>query len=197
MSIIDEITREFRNKEIPDFKAGDTVRVYMRIKEGEKERVQFFEGIVIAIHRNGISTTFKVRKESFGVGVEKTFPLYSPLIEKIEVKRRGDVRRAKLYYLRKLSGKKARVKEKKEWMIKKKEEAKRAQQEAQAEAPAAEEVSLPEEGVSSVEAEETVPSSEETSQAKEEVSPEETEKAGEQASGEAVKEEPSDSDEKE
>jgi len=142
MSIIDEITREFRNREIPNFRAGDTVRVYMRIKEGEKERVQYFEGIVISIHRNGVSSTFKVRKESFGVGVEKTFPLYSPLIEKIEVKRRGDVRRAKLYYLRKLSGKKARVKEKKDWMIKKKEEARAARlEEEKKEAVSREEIS--------------------------------------------------------
>jgi large subunit ribosomal protein L19 len=119
MSIIDEISKEFTDKNIPKFKAGDTIRVYLRIREGEKERVQYFEGYVIGIHKNGISSTFKVRKESYGVGVERTFPLFSPLIQKIVVKRRGDVRRGKLYYLRELSGKKARVKEKKDWMIKK------------------------------------------------------------------------------
>lgn len=119
MSGIDKITKEFTNKKIPKFKSGDTVRVFLKIREGEKERIQYYEGVVIAIHNNGISSTFKVRKESYGVGVERTFPLFSPLIQKIEVKRRGDVRRAKLYYLRKLTGKKARVKEKKDWMIKK------------------------------------------------------------------------------
>jgi large subunit ribosomal protein L19 len=131
MSIIDEIMKDSLNKKIPRFKAGDTVRVYLKIKEGEKERVQYYEGVVIGIHKNGISTTFKVRKESYGVGVERTFPLFSPLIQKIEVKRRGDVRRAKLYYLRKLSGKKARIKEKKDWMLKKSEvEAREAEEEA-------------------------------------------------------------------
>ncbi len=120
MSIIDEITGEFTDKKMPPFKAGDTVRVYLKIREGEKERVQYFEGYVLGIHRNGISSTFKVRKESYGIGVERTFPLFSPLIQKIEVKRKGDVRRGKLYYLRERFGKKARVKEKKDWMIKKK-----------------------------------------------------------------------------
>ncbi len=120
MSIIDEIAGEFTDKKVPPFKAGDTVRVYLKIREGEKERVQYFEGYVLGIHRNGISSTFKVRKESYGIGVERTFPLFSPLIQKIEVKRKGDVRRGKLYYLRERFGKKARVKEKKDWMIKKK-----------------------------------------------------------------------------
>jgi large subunit ribosomal protein L19 len=143
MSIIDDITRDSLSKKIPRFKAGDTVRVYLKIKEGEKERVQFYEGVVIAIHRNGISTTFKVRKESYGVGVERTFPLFSPLIQKIEVKRRGDVRRAKLYYLRKLSGKKAKVKERKDWMLKKSEvELQEADREMEQELPPEEEVAV-------------------------------------------------------
>lgn len=136
MSIIDEIMRDSLNKKIPRFKAGDTVRVYLKIKEGEKERIQYYEGVVIAIHNNGISTTFKVRKESYGVGVERTFPLFSPLVQKIEVKRRGDVRRAKLYYLRKLSGKKARIKERKDWMLKKSEvEAREAEEAIEQEVP--------------------------------------------------------------
>lgn len=143
MSIIDDITRDALNKKIPRFKAGDTVRVYLKIKEGEKERVQYYEGVVIGIHRNGISTTFKVRKESYGVGVERTFPLFSPLIQKIEVKRRGDVRRAKLYYLRKLSGKKAKVKERKDWMLKKSEvELQEADREMEQELPPEEEVAV-------------------------------------------------------
>jgi len=94
----------------PDFKAGDTLRVHVRIREGEKDRVQVFEGVCIARHGNGLSSTFTVRKESYGVGVERVFPLHSPRLEKIEVKDRGRVRRAKLYYLRKLTGKAARIK---------------------------------------------------------------------------------------
>lgn len=138
MSIIDDIMKDSLKRKIPRFKAGDTVRVYLRIKEGEKERVQYYEGVVIGIHNNGISSTFKVRKESYGVGVERTFPLFSPLIQKIEVKRRGDVRRAKLYYLRKLSGKKAKVKEKKDWMLKKSEvEAREAEAAIEEETPVA------------------------------------------------------------
>lgn len=114
-----ELAKSQLRSDLPAFKAGDTVRVYLRIREGEKERVQYFEGIVIGFHRNGPSTTFKVRKESYGVGVERTFPLNSPLIEKIVVKKKGDVRRAKLFFLRKVSGKKARIREKKDWLGKK------------------------------------------------------------------------------
>jgi large subunit ribosomal protein L19 len=95
--------------DLTEFGAGDTVRVHVRIREGEKERVQVFEGVCIARHLNGISSTFTVRKESYGVGVERVFPLHSPRIEKVEVKDRGRVRRAKLYYLRNLTGKKARI----------------------------------------------------------------------------------------
>ncbi len=93
----------------PDFQAGDTVRVHVRIREGEKDRIQVFEGVVIARHANGLSSTFTVRKESYGVGVERCFPLHSPRIEKIEVKDKGRVRRAKLFYLRDLTGKAARI----------------------------------------------------------------------------------------
>lgn len=96
---------------IPEFKAGDVVRVYCKIVEGEKERIQIFEGVVIKRHNYGISSTFTVRKVSYGVGVERIFPLYAPTIEKIELVTPGRVRRAKLYYLRNLSGKKARISE--------------------------------------------------------------------------------------
>jgi large subunit ribosomal protein L19 len=109
------ILRDFENAQrrtdIPDFSPGDTVRVHVRIKEGDKERIQVFEGVVIARKHGGLRETFTVRKISFGVGVERIFPLHSPVIERIEVVRRGDVRRAKLYYLRKLKGKAARIRE--------------------------------------------------------------------------------------
>jgi large subunit ribosomal protein L19 len=116
---MEELEKSQVRGDLPEFNVGDTVRVYSRIKEGEKERVQYFEGIVIGFHRHGVSTTFKVRKESYGVGVEKTYPLHSPLLEKIVVKKKGDVRRAKLFFLRKVSGKKARIREKKDWLAKK------------------------------------------------------------------------------
>ncbi len=119
MTLLQDVEDAQLRKDLPKFNVGDTVRVFSRIKEGEKERVQYFEGIVIGFHRNGIATTFKVRKESYGVGVERTYPIHSPLLEKIEVKKRGDVRRAKLFYLRGVSGKKARIREKKDWLSKK------------------------------------------------------------------------------
>ncbi len=119
MSLLKDIESRQQRKDLPKFNVGDTVRVFSRIKEGEKERVQYFEGIVIGFHRNAVSTTFKVRKESYGVGVERTYPIHSPLLEKIEVKKKGDVRRAKLFYLRDVSGKKARIREKKDWLSKK------------------------------------------------------------------------------
>jgi large subunit ribosomal protein L19 len=106
------VENSFLKENIPQFKPGDTLRVYIKIKEGGKERVQVFEGICIARSGGGTRETFTVRKVSFGVGIEKIFPLHSPSIEKIEVVRYGDTRRAKLYYLRELKGKKARVKEK-------------------------------------------------------------------------------------
>ncbi len=100
-------------RSLPTFRVGDTVRVHYRIREGEKERVQVFEGVVIRVHRGGVGATFTVRKVSFGVGVERIFPLHSPRIEKLEVKSRGHVRQARLYYLRELRGKKARLRERK------------------------------------------------------------------------------------
>ncbi|MBD1371424.1 50S ribosomal protein L19 [Hazenella sp. IB182357] len=98
-------------QDIPQFRAGDTVRVHVKVIEGQRERIQLFEGVVIQRRGGGISETFTVRKISYGVGVERTFPLHSPRIDKLEVIRRGKVRRAKLYYLRSLRGKAARIKE--------------------------------------------------------------------------------------
>jgi len=111
MNAIDKIESEQLKKDIPSFKAGDTVRVHLKIKEGAKERIQVFEGLVIAKKHGGIRETFMVRKVSFGIGVERIFPLHSSRIEKIDVIKRGKVRRAKLYYLRNLKGKAARIKE--------------------------------------------------------------------------------------
>jgi large subunit ribosomal protein L19 len=111
MNKLIEIERPFLRTDLPDFRPGDTVKVYFRIKEGDKERIQPFEGVVIRKRGSGTGATFTVRKISYGVGVERTFPLHSPLIEKIEVLRRGKVRRARLYYLREKIGKKAKVKE--------------------------------------------------------------------------------------
>ena len=109
--IIKELEAAQIKEEIPQFNTGDTVRVHTRIKEGNRERIQIFEGVVLKIQGGGNRTTFTVRKESSGIGVEKTWPLHSPNVEKVEVVRRGKVRRAKLNYLRGLSGKKAKVKE--------------------------------------------------------------------------------------
>jgi large subunit ribosomal protein L19 len=95
----------------PDFRSGDTVRVHVRIPEGDKERIQVFEGVVLSRKRGGISATFTVRKTSYGVGVERVFPLHSPMIARIELKSRGQVRRARLYYLRDLTGKAARIRD--------------------------------------------------------------------------------------
>ena len=111
-NIIESIERAQLRDGIPRFKAGDTVRVHFQVIEGQRRRVQVFEGIVIKRQGSGVRETFTVRKQSFGVGVERTFPLHSPKIERIEVMAIGDVRRAKLYYLREKVGKKARVREK-------------------------------------------------------------------------------------
>jgi len=111
MNPIEFIEREHVRTDLPDFKAGDTVRVHVKIVEGDKERTQIFQGVVISKRKGGTRATFTVRKVSYGIGVERIFPLYSPRIEKIEVVSRGKVRRAKLYYLRKLRGKAARIKE--------------------------------------------------------------------------------------
>ena len=111
-SIIARIEQEQMTKEIPSFGAGDTVVVQVKVKEGKNERLQAYEGIVIGKKNRGLNSSFIVRKISHGVGVERTFQMYSPLVDSIEVKRRGDVRRAKLYYLRDLASKAARIKEK-------------------------------------------------------------------------------------
>ena len=112
MIIIRKITEEQLRSDIPAFRPGDTVRVHVKVIEGQRERIQIFEGVVIKRRGSGISETFIVRKISYGVGVERTFPLNSPKIDKIEVVRKGKVRRSKLYYLRGLRGKAARIKEK-------------------------------------------------------------------------------------
>ena len=112
MDKIQAFVNEQLKTEVPQFGIGDGVKVYIRITEGEKERIQLFEGTVIAKHGGGISETFTVRRVSYGVGVEKTFPIHSPNVDKIEVFRRAKVRRAKLYYLRSRVGKAAKVKEK-------------------------------------------------------------------------------------
>ncbi len=111
MTIIEQINNENIKKEVPKFNVGDTVRVSVKVIEGTRERLQAYEGIVIAKRGGGISETFTVRRISFGVGVERTFPLHSPKVADIKVVKKGAVRRAKLYYLRKLTGKAARVKE--------------------------------------------------------------------------------------
>ena len=111
MDMIKAFTNEQLKKEVPQFNVGDTVRVHNKIVEGSRERIQLFEGTVIAKKNGGISETFTVRRVSYGVGVEKTFPLHSPRVEKVEVVRTGKVRRAKLYYLRDRVGKAAKVKE--------------------------------------------------------------------------------------
>ncbi|MGO4887803.1 50S ribosomal protein L19 [Anaerobacillus sp. MEB173] len=110
-NIIREITKEQLKTDLPTFRPGDTVRVHVKVVEGTRERIQVFEGVVIKRRGTGVSETFTARKISYGVGVERTFPLHSPKIDKIEVMRRGKVRRAKLYYLRALRGKAARIKE--------------------------------------------------------------------------------------
>jgi len=109
--LIELVEKDYIRNDIPEFKAGDTVAVHYQVKEGNKVRVQIFEGVVIRVNGGGVSKTFTVRKVSSGIGVERIIPVNSPRIEKIEVKRIGKVRRAKLYYLRGLSGKKARIKE--------------------------------------------------------------------------------------
>jgi large subunit ribosomal protein L19 len=109
MNALEKIEQEQMKKDLPHFRAGDTVRVHVKIKEGDKERIQVFEGTVVGLRRARNHSSFTVRKISFGHGVERIFPLHSPVIDKIEVVRSGRVRRAKLYYLRKLRGKAARL----------------------------------------------------------------------------------------
>lgn len=110
-NIIDQIEKEQLRADITPFNIGDTIRVMVKVKEGDKERIQAYEGIVIAKKGSGIKETFTVRRISFGIGVERTFPLHSPRIDKVVVVRKGKVRRAKIYYIRNLSGKAAKVKE--------------------------------------------------------------------------------------
>ncbi|MBL3698192.1 50S ribosomal protein L19 [Leucobacter luti] len=114
MQKLDHVDAASLKSDIPDFRAGDTVKVHVNIVEGNRSRVQVFQGVVIARHGEGVRETFTVRKISFQVGVERKFPVHTPAIEKIEVVTRGDVRRAKLYYLRALTGKKAKIKEKRD-----------------------------------------------------------------------------------
>ena len=111
MNILDVIEKENERKDAPKFNIGDTVKVFNKIKEGEKERIQVFEGTVIAKNNSGIQETFTVRRVSYGVGVERVFPVHSPIVAKVELVRKGKVRRAKLYYLRDRVGKAAKVKE--------------------------------------------------------------------------------------
>ena len=111
MNLVTKVTESQLRKDIPTFKSGDTVKVYVKIKEGDKSRIQLFEGLVISRQGSGIGETFTVRKISNQIGVERTFPVHTPIIDKIEVVRHGKVRRNKLYYLRGLSGKAARIKE--------------------------------------------------------------------------------------
>ena len=113
-NVIDTIAAGSRRDDIPEFRAGDTLKVHVRVVEGNRSRVQVFQGVCIRVQGSGIGRTFTVRKVSFGVGVERTFPIHTPIIEKVEVVTRGDVRRAKLYYLRNLRGKAAKIKEKRE-----------------------------------------------------------------------------------
>ena len=112
--IVAEVTQASLRSDIPDFRPGDSVRVHVKVVEGNRSRIQVFAGAVIARTGSGIGESFTVRKVSFGTGVERTFPLHSPIIDKIEVERHGDVRRAKLYYLRGLRGKAAKIKEKRD-----------------------------------------------------------------------------------
>ncbi|MCS7272800.1 MAG: 50S ribosomal protein L19 [Fimbriimonadales bacterium] len=110
-ALLQEIEKPYLKTDLPDFRPGDTVRVHVRVVEGGKERIQVFEGVVIARRHRGIADTITVRKVSYGVGVERTFPVHSPMVAKIEVVRRGKARRAKLYYLRNLSAKASRLEE--------------------------------------------------------------------------------------
>ena len=114
-NVIAEFGAAQLREDVPAFRAGDNIKVHVKVVEGNRSRVQVFQGVVIRIHGAGVGRTFTVRKVSFGVGVERTFPLHSPIFEKIEIVTRGDVRRAKLYYLRNLRGKAAKIKERREF----------------------------------------------------------------------------------
>jgi large subunit ribosomal protein L19 len=114
MQTLDSIDAASLRSDVPVFRPGDTVKVHVRVVEGNRERIQVFQGVVIRRQGGGVRETFTVRKVSFGVGVERTFPVHSPIVDHVEVVTRGDVRRAKLYYLRELRGKKAKIKEKRD-----------------------------------------------------------------------------------
>ena len=114
MNTLDALDADSLRNDIPDFRPGDTVKVHVRVVEGNRSRIQVFQGVILRRQGGGIRETFTVRKVSFGVGVERTFPVHTPVVEKIEVLTRGDVRRAKLYYLRDLRGKAAKIKEKRD-----------------------------------------------------------------------------------
>mgnify|MGYP001112194352 FL=1 len=114
MNTLDAVDAASLRTDIPDFRPGDTVKVHVKVVEGNRSRIQVFQGVVIRRHGGGLGETFTVRKISFGTGVERTFPVHTPIIDKIEVVTRGDVRRAKLYYLRELRGKKAKIREKRD-----------------------------------------------------------------------------------
>ena len=114
MHTLDDLDAQSMRSDVPDFRAGDTLKVHVRVVEGNRSRVQVFQGVVIRRQGGGVRETFTVRKISFGVGVERTFPVHTPVVERIEVLTRGDVRRAKLYYLRELRGKAAKIKEKRD-----------------------------------------------------------------------------------
>ena len=135
MNLVNEIEREYLKKDVPTFNVGDTVRVYVKVVEGGKERLQAYEGIVIAKRNGSIRESFTVRRVSYGVGVERTFPLHSPRIDRVEVVRKGKVRRAKLYYLADRTGKRAKVREDRRKFM--------AEAEALQEAPVAEAEELP------------------------------------------------------
>ena len=114
MNTLDAVDAASLRTDIPDFRPGDTVKVHVKVVEGTRSRIQVFQGVVIRRHGGGLGETFTVRKISFGTGVERTFPVHTPIIDRIEVVTRGDVRRAKLYYLRELRGKKAKIREKRD-----------------------------------------------------------------------------------
>ena len=113
-NVVDQVASASLRDDLPEFRAGDTLKVHVKVIEGNRSRVQVFQGVCIKLQGSGVGRTFTVRKVSFGVGVERTFPLHTPIIDKIEVATRGDVRRAKLYYLRSLRGKAAKIKEKRD-----------------------------------------------------------------------------------
>jgi large subunit ribosomal protein L19 len=113
-NVIDTLAAATKRDDIPEFRAGDSLKVHVKVVEGNRSRVQVFQGVCLRVQGSGVGRTFTVRKVSFGVGVERTFPLHTPIIDRIEVVTRGDVRRAKLYYLRNLRGKAAKIKEKRE-----------------------------------------------------------------------------------